>query len=124
MSTLDSGHCSPLMVPELFYTTLDCLRPASRSGERQALAALAQTSMAEAGFTRTAGPVLHESVFMSSLERGNGTSIITCIMICYLILLGQIPPTSELATIDRYSHRIRELTISEITSVHFCNARA
>ena len=38
-------------------------------------------------------------------------------MPCYL---GQIPPTSsQVATIDRYAHRVREFTISDPSSVRF-----
>ena len=48
MSTLDphTETCNPLMIPELFYTVLDCFRPAIDPEEALALSALAQTCRA------------------------------------------------------------------------------
>ena len=48
MSLVDlrAKNCSPLMVQDLFYTVLDCYRPAYDPTARQALASLAQTCRA------------------------------------------------------------------------------
>jgi hypothetical protein len=111
MSTLDphTETCNPLMVPELFYTILDCFRPEFDREEALALAALAQTCRAfsEHSLDRLWRKLYSLKPLIRCYTRADEVD-------------NAVPPTSpQLAIIDRYSHRIRELTVSESTSVRF-----
>ncbi|KAF8137202.1 hypothetical protein EV363DRAFT_654129 [Boletus edulis] len=101
--------CNPLMVPDLFYIILECFRPAHDLIASRALASLARTCRA---FSEPSFDCLWRK--LRSLEP---------LIRCYTTvddMQNAIPPTSsQFAIINRYSHRVREVTISESTSVRF-----